>query len=72
MHGYKGKRFFNTKTGAIVESITDGFDLGDNWKNMTDNPEWYPLFDVNRKYVGYKAGKGGFVEIKDLKDEEEK
>lgn len=63
MHGYKGKRFFNIKTGAIVESITDGLDLGDDWKNMTDNHDWYPLFDVEGNYEGYRTGKNAFVSI---------
>lgn len=68
MYGYKGKMFFNIKTGAIVKSVTDGLDLGGDWKNMTDNPEWYPLFNINKEYIGYKAGKGGFVEVVDIND----
>lgn len=63
MHGYKGKKFFNIKTGAIVESITDGLDLGDDWKNMTDNPDWHPLFYVEGKYAGYKTGKNAFISV---------
>lgn len=63
MHGYKGKKFFNIKTGAIVESVTDGLNLGDDWKNMTDNPGWHPLFDIEGNYAGYKSGKNGFVAV---------
>ena len=56
MYGYKNKQYFNIKTGAIVKSISDGLDLGNDWKNMTDNPDWYPLFDIDGKYVSYKSG----------------
>lgn len=60
--------FFNIKTGAIVECVTDGLNLGDDWKNMTENPEWCPLFNVDREYIGYKAGKAGFVEVSGIDD----
>jgi hypothetical protein len=63
MYGYKGKKFFNIKTGAIVESVTDSLNLGDDWKNMSDNPGWYPLFDVEGNYAGYRPGKKGFIAV---------
>jgi len=68
MYGYKDKKFFNTKTGAVVISVTEGKDLGDDWKNMTDNQSWYPLYDIDGNYLGYNTGRG-FVEVKQKKQE---
>lgn len=49
-----------------MESVTDGLNLGDDWKNMTDNPGWHPLFDMEGNYAGYKSGKNGFIAVETL------
>lgn len=52
-YGIKDTKYFNKRTGAIVVCKTDGLEIGDEWANMTDNPGWTPLFDINSKYIGY-------------------
>lgn len=52
-YGIKDTKYFNKKTGAIIVCLTDGLELGDEWLNLTNNPGWVPLFDIDRKYIGY-------------------
>ncbi len=52
-YGIKNTRYFNKKTGAIVMCLTDGLELGEEWLNISDNPDWRPLFDIEGNYIGY-------------------